>query len=258
MPKADATTTTSKSVTLALPLEMLEKLDNHRRGQGDLPTRQDAMRRLLDDALDQQIEAARKKQQPYQTDLSAFEETIDQLDALAFMLGATLEESNLSPSAAGIQSIFRGVAAEMRFHMETVREDCMRLARPASAPETPAPAPETLVDMRERREANIRQIMRDVDYAHVARARGMEPGDVLDILYQLMAAPQKANPGAKTLDTMMPSPSQPTVEGMRTLGTGPLPDHMRPVDPVQPLDDHFTEEAILARLTGGREESETG
>lgn len=87
-------------------------------------------------------------------------------------------------------------------------------------------------DMRARREENIRQIMRDVDYGVVAKAHGMDPVKLRAILYELMEAPQKAHPGAKTMDTMMPSPAE--LARMH----GPIPEH-------------FEREAIAERLTGG-------
>lgn len=92
--------------------------------------------------------------------------------------------------------------------------------------------PETAEAMRARREENIRQIMRDVDYGVVAKAHGMDPVKLRAILYELMEAPQKANPGAKTMDTMMPSPAE--LAAMH----GPIPEH-------------FEQEAIAERLTGG-------
>lgn len=172
------------------------------------------------------------------TPYDQFGEALDALHAFGYMLGDTLDQANLPDRvSAGITELLTGQLQTLDDVKQTLHAEriAQRNAERAAKDKETGLVPMTPQERRELREANIRQIMRDADYTAVAKARGLDPVMVRDLLYDLMAAPQKhpeeAGDGRKTMDTMMPAPSE--LAAMH----GPIPEH-------------FEEEAIRDRLTG--------
>lgn len=175
-----------------------------------------------------------KRQRSFDTDLTALDETIEQLEALSLMLGDTLDASTLSPSSAGMVGLFRRLASELRFHYATIEED---LRKPAFSVErvaghlTTADVPTDAERLMLRREY-IGLIMRDTDTTRVCEAYAIPKETLRDILYALIDAPQKVHTHEG--------------DGLRTAGSGNLSEG--------PIPDHFREEAIIGRLTGDDED----